>query len=348
MNKIKSYQEEAAQYEALYLARVSFQSKGLYRVLINENELLAEVSGKLRYQSLTYPAVGDYVMIDRSEDGSGHAIIHHILKRYSLLERRMSGAEQGSQLIAANIDQLFICMAMNNDFNLRRLERYLSIGWQSGAIPVIILTKADLCEDLQGYLEQVSDIALGVEIIMTSTVYGMGLDTISNQIKDNQTVAFVGSSGIGKSTLINYLTKANQMSTQETRSDDKGRHTTTARQMIKLENGGYVIDTPGMRELGVENGDLTQTFSDIEQLAHQCKFNDCHHLKEPGCAVREAIESGSLSEERFKSYRKLQKEINYQDLTHKQREVEKLNTMFAEVGGMKKARQFRQHKKLNR
>ena len=287
-------------------------------------------------------------MIDRSEDGSGHAIIHHILNRYSLLERRMSGTEQGSQLIATNIDQLFICMAMNNDFNFRRLERYLAIGWQSGAIPVIILTKADLCEDLQGYLEEVSAIALGVEIIMTSTVYGMGLDIILNKIKDNQTVAFVGSSGIGKSTLINHLTKSNQMSTQETRSDDKGRHTTTARQMIKLENGGYVIDTPGMRELGIENGNLTQTFSDIEQLAHQCKFNNCHHLKEPGCEVREAIESGSLSEERFKSFQKLQKEINYQDLTHKQREVEKLNTMFAEVGGMKKVRQFRRHKKLNK
>ena len=164
-------------------------------------------------------------------------------------------------------------------------ERYLAIGWQSGAIPVIILTKADLCEDLQGYLEEVSAIALGVEIIMTSTVYGMGLDIVSNKIKDNQTVAFVGSSGIGKSTLINHLTKSNQMSTQETRSDDKGCHTTTARQMIKLENGGYVIDTPGMRELGIENGNLTQTFSDIEQLAHQCKFNNCHHLKEPGCEV---------------------------------------------------------------
>ncbi len=344
MNKIKAYQEEASQYESLYLARVSFQSKGIYRVLIQDTELLAEISGKLHYESI-YPTVGDYVMIDRMEDESGHARIHHLLTRYSLLERRMSGAEQGSQLIAANIDQLFICMAMNQDFNLRRLERYLAIGWLSGAMPVIVLTKADLCDDLQGCLEEVSSIAMGVTIIMTSTVYGMGLEAISDAIKEHQTVAFVGSSGVGKSTLINYLTNGHQMLTQETRSDDKGRHTTTARQMIKLENSGYVIDTPGMRELGVESGDLTQTFSDIEHLASLCKFKDCQHHQEPGCAVRKAIESGSLSKERLKNFQKLQKEIKYQDLTPKQRETEKLNTMFAEVGGMKKARQFRQHKK---
>ncbi len=334
----QSFLEQAKSFEDLHLARVSFQSKDLYRVHIEGADILAQISGKFRHQSQTHPAVGDYVMIDRITDAGGHAIIHELLLRQTLLKRRASGSEHHEQLIAANVDVLFICMALNQDFNLRRLERYLTLAYTSGVTPVIILTKADLSDDLQAALEAVSEVAIGVDVIMSSTVYGMGEQAILDAIEAGQTIAFVGSSGVGKSTLINRLMGEVIMETQETRSDDKGRHTTTARQLFHLKNGTTVIDTPGMRELGLEQVDVSQSFEDIKRLEQSCKFSDCQHVSEPGCAVKDAIEASQLSEERLASYQKLQKEASYEGLNHKQREVQKMNTMFAEVGGMKNAR----------
>ena len=205
-------------------------------------------------------------------------------------------------------------MSLNNDFNLRRLERYISVAWNSGAIPVVILTKADLCEDLDSKMADVYSVAAGIDILVTSALDQTGYEQINPYLETGKTIAFIGSSGVGKSTLINRLLGENHMETNGLRNDDKGRHTTTHRELILLPSGGMVIDTPGMRELGMWNaGDgIDQTFADIEKLAQKCRFRDCTHSgKEPGCAVQKAVERGELSPDRIHSYQKLMNENRY-------------------------------------
>ena len=335
--------KEASLYKDLILGRVVGQYKDLYKVATKNGETMAEISGKLRYSSGAlpdYPAVGDFVMLDREDGFSGNAIIQAILQRKSLFARRAAGTAQEIQVVAANIDTVFICMSLNNDFNLRRLERYLAITWDSGAIPVVVLTKSDLCLDLQTRLSEAESIVAGVDLIVTTSMSEDGYKAITQYIRTGQTVAFLGSSGVGKSTLINRLLGEDFIKTKEIRKDDKGRHTTTNRELILIPTGGAVIDTPGMRELGVESANLAKTFSDIDDLASTCRFDDCRHEREPGCAVRQAIQEGLISEGRLASYQKLKKEAKYEGLNAKQIEKEKLTTMFAGFGGMKNAKAY--------
>lgn len=305
------------------------------------------MSGKMRHAAAEmsdYPAVGDFVLIDRNEASRDHAIIHHTLTRKSVIIRKAAGKAHDVQVVAANIDIAFICMSLNNDFNLRRLERYLAIAWDSGATPVIVLTKADLCADIPEKLREIETIAFGVDVLVTSSLSEDGYTAILKYIVPGQTVVFIGSSGVGKSTLINRILGEDLNETREIRKDDKGRHATTRRELFLVPTGGCIIDTPGMRELGLESANLTKTFVDIDELAAQCKFKDCKHEKEPGCAVQQAITEGKLTEERLQSYLKLKKEAKYEGLNSRQIEKEKINTIFADFGGIKNARNFAKSK----
>ena len=339
---------QASQYPELSTARVISQYKDLYKIATSKGECLAEVSGKFRFQSTMlsdFPVVGDFVMYEERDSNAGNVQIHKVLSRQSKFERTAVGNNNQTQVIAANIDIVFICMSLNNDYNLSRLERYLSTAWDSGGIPVVILTKSDLCDDLSTVLSEVSTIAAGVDILLTSSYDEESYNKLLSYLKKGVTASFIGSSGVGKSTLINCLADEELLTTSYIRNDDKGRHTTTRRELLVLPNGSIVIDTPGMRELGIESVDLTRSFADIEALIQECKFNDCTHDGEPGCAVRKAIECGELDIRRLKNYRKLQKEARYAGLNSKQIEVEKCNQMFSKVGGMKKVRKLQRQRK---
>lgn len=347
----ENFVSESLLYKNFYVGRVVSQYKDLYRIITEKGELTAEISGKFRFAVMKlsdYPAVGDFVMLDRDEDIDGNAIIHHILKRKSAFIRKAAGTSNDEQIVASNIDIVFICISLNNNFNLRRIERYLSVAWDSRAIPVIVLTKADLCTDLSQKIAEVDKIACGVDVLVTSGLSSDGLAFVQKYITDGRTVAFIGSSGVGKSTLINRLVGDSVFETQKVRNDDKGRHTTTRRELIFIPDGGMVIDTPGMRELGLEGADLSKTFADIDELAAQCKFHDCTHSREPNCAVKKAVTDGLLSAERLSNYLKLKKEARYEGLNSKQIDAEKLTAMFASFGGVKNARKFINEKNKDR
>lgn len=323
LNNIKKYgfselfSNEIPKDSLLEPARVLSQEKGFYRVAADKGEKLAELSGKFRFQaeaSSEYPAVGDFVLVNWNESGSS-AIIESLLPRKSAFIRKAAGEPQQEQVVAANIDTVFLCMALNNDFNLRRLERYISIAWDSGASPVVVLTKSDLCDDLENKRSEVSSIAFGVDILVTTSMEEDGYKELLPFISEGKTIAFIGSSGVGKSTLINRLLGKEYLKTNGLRNDDKGRHTTTRRELFLLPSGGMVIDTPGMREFGMWDNDtgIDRTFADIEELAAQCKFRNCTHTNEPGCAIQKALTTGELETDRWQSYQKLKAENDYME-----------------------------------
>ena len=296
-------------------ARVLSQEKGFYRIMTSKGEKLAEVSGKFRFQaavSSDYPAVGDFVLVNWNESGNS-AIIESLLPRKSAFIRKAAGEPQQEQVVAANIDTVFLCMALNNDFNLRRLERYLSIAWDSGAMPVVVLTKSDLCDDLEQKLAEVSSVAFGIDLLITTSTEENGYKELLPFITEGKTVAFIGSSGVGKSTLITRLLGKEPLNTHGLRNAAKGTHPTTRRELFLLPSGGMVIDTPGMREFGMWDNDtgIERTFTDIEELSALCKFRNCTHTNEPGCAIQKALETGELEMNRWQSYQKLKTENDY-------------------------------------
>lgn len=293
--------------------RVAIEQRGLYTVYCEAGEVTATVAGKFMAEATVradYPAVGDWVLLSQPNQDR-RAVIHGILPRISKFGRKMAGRVSEEQIVAANIDVVFICMGLDENFNIRRLERYLAAGWESGAWPVIVLTKADLADDLDEKVCRAESAAVGADVVPVSSLTGVGLDRFRSFLSGAKTGALLGSSGVGKSTLVNYLLGWERQATGEVRqSDGRGRHTTTHRELILLPGGGVLVDTPGMRELqlmeaghGVEGA-----FEDIEALAGNCRFNDCRHENEPGCAVREAVAAGVLEEGRLVSYAKLQRE----------------------------------------
>jgi len=348
----EKYIQEATMYEEnLYIARVSIRHGDIYKIITEHGEISAQISGKMNHSSKAsthYPAVGDWVLVDRTTNVNGNAIIHHVLTRKSSLERKVAGVKTDSQIIATNIDTILICMSLNKDFNIRRLERYLSVAWNSMATPVVVLTKSDLCDDIESKLLEVKSVAIDVDILVTSSMVEEGYSEITEYIEKGNTVAFIGSSGVGKSTLINMLLDNKVLKTNITRNDDKGKHTTTHRQLFLVPNGGVVIDTPGMRELGIVSADLDKSFSDLEEIAEKCKFADCSHENEPKCAVREAIANGELDKRRLDNYKKLHKELKYSELNSKQVEREKINEIFGGMGATKEFKKFIKEKNRRR
>jgi ribosome biogenesis GTPase / thiamine phosphate phosphatase len=295
-------------------ARVVAHHRGLWRLVTDKGECAGRLSGRFAAEAGAgeHPVVGDWLAIDRVEDG-GDALIHALMPRKSAFARRAAGGV-GVQIVAANVDVAFLVAGLNNDLNPRRLERYLVAARDSGAAPVIVLTKLDLSSDADGERQAVVDIAAGAPVVTLSALTGEGIEVLDRWLQPGVTAALLGSSGAGKSTLLNALAGAELMSTGPTReADDRGRHTTTHRELFRLPGGALLIDTPGMRELGLvaDEAALDESFADIMALIPACKFSDCTHAAEPGCAILAALADGSLSAARWQSYLKLQRELAF-------------------------------------
>jgi ribosome biogenesis GTPase len=293
--------------------RVALEHTHIYRALTASGDVLARVAGRIRHQAgsrADFPAVGDWVALEPAPHG-GEARIAAILPRRSRFSRRAAGDPTEEQVVAANIDTVFLVGGLDLDFNPRRIERYLVVAWESGAAPVIVLNKADVVDDPGAMVERVRAIAAGVPVHAISCRRDGSVDVLRQYLGVGQTGALLGSSGVGKSTIVNRLIGQELLRTQDVReSDGRGRHTSATRQLVLLPGSGILIDTPGMREIQLwETGDaLSGTFGDIEALAGECRFRDCRHRQEPGCAVRAAAGSGELPHGRLESYHKLQDE----------------------------------------
>jgi ribosome biogenesis GTPase len=310
--------------DGLLPARISREHKGLYNIIDADGEYLTKISNKMRYSALNYgdlPSVGDWVAAKLYPDEK-KAIMHGMLKRKNSLSRKavLSGRKSDTQgkleeqVLAANIDTVFLINGLDNDFSLRRIERYMTTVYDSGMNAVIILNKTDLVSNPGDYINQAATIAFGIPVIPVCGLTNSGIDDLKKYIQPGNTIVFLGSSGVGKSTIINRLFGADRQRVNSVRkSDHKGRHTTTSRELMILPDGGILIDTPGMREFQPWKGeeDTARSFEDIEALALRCRFKNCRHESEPGCAVREAIDHGNLDPGRYKNYTRMKKEARY-------------------------------------
>ncbi|TDF97527.1 ribosome small subunit-dependent GTPase A [Paenibacillus piri] len=300
------------------IGRIALEHKHLYRIYAEDGEWLGELSGKSRFAAIRredYPAVGDWVWMTKLP-GERKAVIHRIFERKSKFSRQIAGTTTEEQIVATNVDRVFLIMALNLDFNVRRLERYLLMAYESGAAPEIVLTKKDLCDDVEARLREVEAISLGLPVYTVNSLAEDGVETLAATLRPGETIALLGSSGAGKSTLLNSLYGEQRQKTGGVREgDDRGKHTTTHRELVVLPDGAIIIDTPGMRELQLWEGSdsLGAAFHDVEELAAECRYSDCRHEQEPGCAVRAALEDGTLGRERYASYVKLQKELAYNE-----------------------------------
>jgi ribosome biogenesis GTPase / thiamine phosphate phosphatase len=328
--------------------RVYLEHRNLYHISGEHGELVAEVSGKFRHTAQLksdYPSVGDWVAVQaRPEEGK--ATIQALLPRKSCISRKTAGIETDEQVLASNIDTAFLVSGLDNDFNVRRIERYLTIVWESGATPIIILNKKDICKNLDECLSEVETVTYGLPVHTISAVTGEGMEQLSAYLTSSTTAVFLGSSGVGKSTIINTVLGEDRLDTGGIRLDDsRGRHTTVNRELIVLPEGGIVIDTPGLREIQLwADGDgLKKTFNDIEELITQCRFKDCKHETEPGCTIKEALENGTLDQKRYNSYVKQQKELYSLSLRKNQREYHRV----CRDRGKKIRQYFQDLKKLN-
>ena len=296
-------------------ARITAVHKERYDLVSEYGEGFGRLKTKEYFEGCEeFPTTGDFVLINYNPSGDSQII--KTLPRRTFFSRKDPTLGRGEQAVAANFDYVFIMQSLNQDFNTRRMERYLTLAWQSGAVPVVVLTKADLLEDYGEYVRIAERTATSVPVHAVSAITGEGMDRLKEYVIPGKTIVFLGSSGVGKSSLVNALAGEEIMVTNGIREDDsKGRHTTTHRQLIILKSGAMIIDTPGMRELGMWDVSvgLGEVFSDVEQFLGNCRFYDCKHLTEPGCAVKEAIASGELSKERWESYCKLGSEARYSD-----------------------------------
>jgi ribosome biogenesis GTPase len=330
-------------------ARVTEVHREMYKVVSTHGESNAKLKGslyKITESAEDFPAVGDFVYLRYNEQGDSQIV--KVCPRKSKFSRPdYSGHASGyaktilEQVVAANFDYVFILASLNYDFNMNRILRYITVAWESGGTPVVLLTKADLIEDYSEQLKQVQNQAIGVDVIVVSAVTGVGLDQVAEYMKPMNTVVFLGSSGVGKSTMVNALAGEEVMYVNAIREDDsKGRHTTTHRQLVLLKNGVMIIDTPGMRELGmwdITEG-LGEAFSDIEELFSDCSFSDCTHKSEPGCAVLDAIKNGTLEHSRWKNYLQLKGEVKYAE--DKAGYLRKKKEFFKKVNKDAKSRQM--------